>query len=358
MKKYIFLTIITALLFAGCVKDEQPEPMGPAPADYSDLKINELCTKDQTDPYFVDGLGDGADWIELYNSGIKAINVAGLWVTDNPGVQEDYIQIPSGDDAATTIPPKGFLVLICGAADANGDIPTSIVDGKIFIDMGLSSSGDNFAAIYTPEKGEIDQSEDFNGLEDDKSFGRIADGGSEWNTLTAKTPGATNDTDPPAAGSLIINEFMCSNDNIPVPGDNGDFPDWIEIYNTGDTPIDMGGWYATDALDDMLQYQLPTDDPDLTTVPPKGFLILYCDGTGEGLHTNFKLGSGGEDIGISEDGVSFTEAYSYCDITCDLPNPPTDFSCGRNGDGAASWVIYDPASATPPTPFAANGVQK
>ncbi|RLD31317.1 MAG: hypothetical protein DRI83_12625, partial [Bacteroidetes bacterium] len=81
MKKYIFLTIITALLFAGCVKDEQPEPMGPAPVEYSVLKINELCTKDLTDPYFVDGMDEGADWIELYNSGIKAINVAGLWVT-------------------------------------------------------------------------------------------------------------------------------------------------------------------------------------------------------------------------------------------------------------------------------------
>ena len=351
MKKYIFLSIITALLFSGCVKDEQPT-LTPAP----NIVINELITKDTSDPYFVDGLGDGADWIELYNTGTKAINIASWWVTDNPGVDVDYIQIPSTDDAITTIPPKGFLVLICGAADTTGaDIPTGIADGKIFIDMGLSSSGDNFAAIYDPNQTEVDISDDFNGLEDDKSFGRISDGGAEWNTLDSKTPGASNN---PAAGSLIINEFMCSNDNIPVPGVEGDFPDWIEIYNTGDTPIDMGGWHATDDLDDMAKYKLPADDPGLTTVPAHGFLILVCDGTGEGLHTSFKLSSGGEAVGISEDGATQTEGFTYCDIGCDLPNPPTDFSAGRNGDGEASWVIFDPGTATPPTPGTANGTQK
>lgn len=358
MKKYIFLSIITALLFTGCVKDEQPEPL-PAPGeDYSNVFINELITKDLSDPFFVDGTDEGADWMEIYNNGTKAIDIADMWVTDLPGDETQYIQIPATDPAITTIPPKGFLVLICGAKDAaDVKIPTSISDGKIFIEMGLSSTGDNFVAIYDPEKSKVDESQDFNGLEDDKSFGRLTDGGSDWSKLNEKTPGASNDGSAPVAGSLIINEFMCSNDVTPVPGDNGDFPDWIEIYNTGDTPIDMGGWYTTDALDDLMQYQLPTDDPALTTVPAHGFIILYCDGLGEGLHTNFKLGSGGEDLAISQDGTTVTDGYSYCDIGCDLPNPPTDFSCGRNGDGTFIWVIYDPATATPPTPFAPNGVQ-
>lgn len=359
MKKYILISIITALFFSGCVKDEMPAPAPPPVENYGDIVINELITKDLTDPYYIDGLGDGTDWIELYNKGTKAVNIAGMWVTDNPGVEEDYVQVPETDAAVTTIPPKGFIVLICGAANADGsDMPTSIVNGKIFIDMGLSSSGDNFAAIYDPDKTEIDKSDDFNGLEDDKSFGRKTDGTGEWQVLATKTPGKPNDGSEPVAGVLVINEFMASNDNIPVPGDNGDFPDWIEIYNTGATPIDMGGWYATDDLEDNAKYQLPTDNPDLTIVPAHGFLILYCDGLGEGLHTSFKLSSGGESVGISEDGTSLTDGYTYCDTGCDLPNPPTDFSAGRNGDGAVSWVIFDPDSGTPPTPGAANGIQK
>jgi len=360
MKKYIILSIIAAMFFSGCVKDEQPQPGTPDPENYTDIVINELCAKDITDPYFISGTGEGADWVELYNKGSKSVNIAGMWITDNPGVEDDYEQIPDSHINITTIPPKGFVVLICGATDAGGaDIPTSIVDGKIFIDMGISSSKDNFVAIYTPEKALIDQSDDFNGLEDDKSFGRTTDAGSEWATLSSKTPGASNDGGgTPTEGELVLNEFMASNDNISVPGVDDDFPDWIEIYNTGDTPIDMGGWYATDDLEDLVQYQLPTDNPDLTTVPAHGFLILICDGKGEGLHTNFKLGSGGEAIGISQDGTTLTEGHTYCDTGCDLANPPTDFSNGRNGDGQPAWVIFDPDSGTPPTPGTANGTQK
>lgn len=358
MKKYFLFIAIVSFLFAGCVKDEQPTPVGPAPVEYT-LVINELMTKDITNPFYLDGQNDGADWIEIYNTGTSAINIGGMYITDNPGTPDDYNMIPTDDETITTIPPKGFLVLICGAADAEGnDVPTSIIDGKIFIDMGLSSSKDYNVALYDPNEAEIDKSGDFNGLEDDKSFGRSTDGSSEWIVLGQKTPGASNNGSEPTEGQLVVNEFMASNDNIPVPGDNGDFPDWIEIYNTGDTPIDMGGWYVTDDLEDMLQYQLPTDNPDLTTVPAHGYLILYCDGTGEGLHTNFKLGSGGEAIGVSADGVEFHESYTYCDTGCDLPNPPTDFSAGRNGDGQASWVVFDPESETPPTPGEANGIQK
>ena len=89
------------------------------------------------------------------------------------------------------------------------DIPNSIIDGKVFIDMGLSSSGDNFAAIYDPEKVEIDISDDFNGLEDDKSFGRTTDAGSEWATLAYKTPGAPNDGDVTQWQENLLSMNLC-----------------------------------------------------------------------------------------------------------------------------------------------------
>ena len=142
---------------------------------------------------------------------------------------------------------------------------------------------------------------------------------------------------------------MASNNSWNVPGDNGDFPDWIEIYNTGETAIDMGGWYVTDALDDPAKYQLPADNPGLTTVPPHGFLVIVCDGTGEGLHASFKLSSGGEDVGISEDGVTITDGYSFCDSGCDLQNPGSDNSVGCDGDGNATWVVYEIDSSREPS---------
>lgn len=362
MKKYILLSITAAFVFAGCVKDEMPDPSDPIPVveNYEDIVINELMTKDITDPYFLSGPapGEGTDWVELYNKGNSNVNIADMWITDRPGEEAEYVQIPNSHPNVTTIPPHGFLVLIMGASDEGGaDIITSINDGRVFIDFSLSSSNDNFVAIYDPEKLEIDITTDFNGLEDDMSFGRTVDAGLEWGTLSTKTPGAPNDGSEPVSGTLVINEFMASNDSWPIDGEDpsATMPDWIEIYNTGDIPIDMGGWYASDDLTDLIQWQLPTGDPSLTTVPAHGYLILICDGldTG-GLHTNFKLGSGGEDVVISIDGTAVTDGGSYCDTGCDLPNPGTDNSGGRDGDGAFTWYSYIMGSDREPSPGEAN----
>lgn len=349
MKKYIIMSITASMIFAGCVKDEKPASEGPLPPpvqNYEDIVINELIKKDITDPYFTDGQGEGSDWVELYNEGTSNVNVADMWISDKPGEEAEYQQIPNSEPNVTTIPPKGFLVLILGAADEGGaDIPTSIVDGNIFIDFGLSSSNDDAVAIYDPEKMEIDLADGFLDLEDDKSFGRTVDAGLEWATLATKTPAEPNDGSEPVAGTLVINEFMASNDVWSIPGEDpaATFPDWIEIYNTGDTPLDMGGWYTTDDATDLVQWQLPIDKPELTTVPAHGYLLLLCDGLDNSdgaLHTNFKLGSGGEDVVISEDGLSITDGGSYCDTGCDLPNPGTDNSAGRDGDGAFTWFVY------------------
>ena len=356
MKKYLFLSILAAIMFTGCVKDELPTPVNPV-QNYSDIVINELITKDTSDVYYVDASGSAADWVELYNKGTKAVDVAGMYVTDKPGDEASYEQIPATDVGVTTIPPKGFLVLICGAADAQGaDLPTQIKDGKVFINIGLSSSKDNSVAIYDPGKTEIDQSDDFAGLEDDKSFGRTTDAGTDWAVLATKTPGAPNDGSAPEEGTLVLNEFMASNDSWSIPGEDpsATYPDWIEIYNTGETAIDMGGWYVTDDLEDPAKYQLPTDNAEMTTVPAHGFLVIMCDGIGEGLHASFSLKGSGEAVGISENGTELNEGYTYGDNGTDLQNPGKDNSMGRDVDGTGSWMIFEMGSDREPTPGASN----
>lgn len=364
MKKYFLSGLIIALFLSACVKDEQPAPTPPPPVEYNKIVINELITKDTTNPYYVDGMGEGADWIELYNTGNSAINIAGMWATDAPGTESEYIQIPDTDDAVTTIPPKGFLVMICGARDANDTkIPSGISDGKIFLEFGISSSSDNFVAIYNPEKVAIDQSDDFNGLEYDKSFGRETDGAATWIVLDEKTPGAANvggGGGGPVTGTLIINEFMCSNDTTFILDELGpdNYPDWIEIYNTGDTPIDIGGWYLTESLDDPMMYQIPTNIPEQTIIPGRGYLILLANGVADGISLSFKLGSGGDDIGLSQDGETFTDALSYGNGAgggFPVDTPPTDMSAGRTSDAGPDWVVFDPNTDTPPTPGAPNG---
>lgn len=39
----------------------------------------------------------------------------------------------------------------------------------------------------------------------------------------------------------------------------GDYPDWVEIYNPGTEEIDLSGMYLTDDLTDVEKWQIPAD---------------------------------------------------------------------------------------------------
>jgi hypothetical protein len=142
---------------------------------------------------------------------------------------------------------------------------------------------------------------------------------------------------------LYINELLASN-TLTITDDNGDFDDWIEIYNAGSLPVDLAGYYLTDDAADMVKYQIPTGSPLLTTVAAHGFLLIWCDDEGaQGpLHTNFKLGAGGEFVGISDANQTVLDS-----LTFGAQNP--DISYGRTADGGPNWSLF----ATP-TPEATN----
>ena len=51
--------------------------------------------------------------------------------------------------------------------------------------------------------------------------------------------------------TLFINEFLASNDTC-CSDEEGEFDDWVELYNSSSNPIDVGGMYVADNLDDDL----------------------------------------------------------------------------------------------------------
>jgi len=124
------------------------------------------------------------------------------------------------------------------------------------------------------------------------------------------------------------------------------YDDWIEIYNAGNIPKDIGGMYFTDDLTDLTNSMIPTDEPDVTTIPPGGFLILWADKEPEQgpLHLeDMKLSGSGEQIGmIDVDGETIIDSYTFGEQT-------TDISEGRLPDGGDTWEFFET-----PTPGASN----
>lgn len=156
---------------------------------------------------------------------------------------------------------------------------------------------------------------------------------------------------------LIVSEFMAGNDGGTANNPNGWWPidnqvpgttdDWIEIQNSGATTLDLGGWHLTDEVDPLDNWTFPPN----TLVPAGGFLIVYASGDDApdamgNLHTNFKLGVGGEFVALVR--PNLTIASSYGRGGADYPAQSDDISYG------AHPVSAEPVFFTSPTPGAAN----
>jgi len=143
---------------------------------------------------------------------------------------------------------------------------------------------------------------------------------------------------------VVINEFMAKNDSA-YADPQGEFDDWVEIYNTTGEPIDLGGMYITDDLGDLTKYQIPMGFSSQTTVPAEGFLVLWADEdlTDGAVHLDFKLSADGEDIAlVNTDGITPIDSKTF-------GPQATDESMGRYPDGSSIWCVF-----SNPTPNALN----
>jgi hypothetical protein len=135
--------------------------------------------------------------------------------------------------------------------------------------------------------------------------------------------------------SLTINELMASNSNC-IQDPQGQFDDWIEIYNYGSEAIDAGGMYLTDNLSAPTKWQIPANNPTATTITAGGYLLIWADNdtTDAGLHSNFKLDADGEQIGLFDyDGTTLIDSVTF-------PKQITDISYGRDPNASDSLRFF------------------
>lgn len=151
---------------------------------------------------------------------------------------------------------------------------------------------------------------------------------------------------PLVIGAVLINEFGASNDSGLADG-NGNFPDWIEIWNSTESSVDLGGWFLN-------AWPFPA-----VTLAPDQFLVVFASGqavadyvdAGGSLHTNFTLEKDGGHLKLSKpDGAGGLEIASEF---VSYPAQEPDVSYGFYGSEAPLAVGYLEAL----TPGAANSAQ-
>src|SRR5213082_1610838 len=113
-----------------------------------------------------------------------------------------------------------------------------------------------------------------------------------------------------AAGPVIISEFMADNQQT-LADEDGSYEDWIEIYNAGSDPVNLGGWYLTDNANELTKWRFPG-----TNLNASGFLVVFAsakqrDMPGAPLHTNFKLSATGEYLALVQpDGLTIATEFA------------------------------------------------
>jgi hypothetical protein len=147
------------------------------------LYINEFMASNGSTT--TDEFGENDDWVEIYNAGNLAVNLAGMYVTDDLGNSAKW-QIPSTDASKTTISPKGYLVLWFDGQPSQG---------VLHVNPKLSASGESIG-LYRSD-GSLVDTLSFGVQTADVSVGRIPDGGATFRSLSLPTPGKANVYLPP-----------------------------------------------------------------------------------------------------------------------------------------------------------------
>jgi len=132
-------------------------------------------------------------------------------------------------------------------------------------------------------------------------------------------------------GDVVINEFMASN-NQTIADQDGEFDDWIELYNNTESEISLNGFYLSDKLEEPFKWIFPD-----TSIAAGGYLIIWADKDTlqEGLHCNYKLSASGESIVLSDASGALIDQVTFHLQT-------TDISRGRNPNGIGVFVSMDP----------------
>lgn len=163
--------------------------------------------------------------------------------------------------------------------------------------------------------------------------------------------------------TVVINELLAN---------SGTSPDWIELHNRTQSPINIGGWFLSDDGANLSKYRIPTG----TVLPAGGYLAFHEDANfgaasvdpnkvtpfalsdiGETVYLSSAVNDeltdyqSKEEFGASAEGESLGAYYkpstdSYNFVAMNTPTPGAANSAPRVGPVVISEIHYNPAGTT------------
>ena len=139
---------------------------------------------------------------------------------------------------------------------------------------------------------------------------------------------------PNVQSPISINEAIADN-TLGFVDKYGKKSDWIEIYNSSDSDVDISGYGLTDSVKKPFKWVVPNG----TVVPHKGYLVIVASGNntinnGE-IHTNFSISKDGETLMLSNPDGGIVSVL-------DIPSIAKNTSISRVSDGTDNLRVTVP----------------
>ncbi|MDH4240989.1 MAG: lamin tail domain-containing protein, partial [Phycisphaerae bacterium] len=324
---------------------------------------------------------------------IRTSEFAGIWnpiLTHNTGGNGYYFYVSSGRPAFYVV-VGGSFVEVVSSESINADQWYHIAgtnDGsnmKLYIDGQLKDSADSTGFLGVSSNINIGREPVsplyYNGLIDEvcihnrplseSEFQSIENPTGRWGLKSSwrtsvyrnGTPGWDDSDRLPNPGAVVINEVMAHSNAG---------PDWIELHNTTDEAINIGGWFLSDNNRDepnLTKYRIANG----TTIAKNGYLVFYQDTdfnnpgdpgcnvpfalseNGEKVYLSSRLDPNGfltgyrqvEDFGASQTNVSFGRYYkpstgNFNFVAMDYNTPDANNAYPRVGPVVINEIMYNP----------------
>lgn len=117
-------------------------------------------------------------------------------------------------------------------------------------------------------------------------------------------------------GDFYISEIVASN-NYTYKDDNGEYSDYIELYNGNDYDINLSGYRLTDSLYEVNKWKFSD-----ITIKANSYLIVFASGKNkckeaDKCHTNFKLSKDGETISLIDNTGNIISRVTFKELEND-----------------------------------------